>query len=121
MTSEDAEFDRRDIILFATVGGSAQPLISALETLRPAAVRFIVSDGVGGASSLAQVEDEEITVDSATGQRGPGLRRRPACPADCRVLRVPHDDPDRTFALCRPWLERALHDAPGARVIADYT
>jgi CRISPR-associated protein (TIGR02710 family) len=112
------------IALVATVGGSPQPIATALKALRPSIVWFIVSDGSNGTpSSRNQVEDREIIYDAASGLRGPGLRHAEGCPdASCvQVLAVPPDDPDRVLSMCASWLDQLARQHPGHRIVADYT
>jgi CRISPR-associated protein (TIGR02710 family) len=114
--------ESRPVLLFATVGGSARPIITAMETLRPAAVFFVVSEGMANQkSSLEQVEGEEIVIDAATAERGPGLKRQPACPGQVKIYKTPVDDPDRAFEICRAAMLDAMRDFPDHRYVADYT
>ncbi len=92
-------------LLVLTVGGSAEPLQTALRQCRPDEVMFIVSE---------RTETTKSSEDML-----PQLRQTEGCPKVETVLRVPADDPDRAFALVETELARAL-DA-GKRVVADYT
>ena len=100
--STDLEASRTDpVVLFATVGGSPQPIISAMRALRPKAVWFVVSEATEHTkSSSDQVDSAAIVIDRKSGEIGPGLRHQPDCPTDVRVCRVPADNPDLTFARC---------------------
>jgi CRISPR-associated protein (TIGR02710 family) len=111
----------RPVCLVCTVGGSPQPIATALRVLRPDAVWFLVSDGRSAESSQAQVDSAEIEYDRATGTRGPGLRFADGCPADCRVTAVPADNPDAAYKECRSALREARRRYPGHRLITDYT
>jgi len=108
-------------VLVCTVGGSPQPVASALRDLRPDAVVFVCSDGAGATSSRTQVEEREIVYDTRTGALGPGLRRVEGCPEETQTLLVPADDPDRTYALCLTILSQLKRSDPRIRLIADYT
>lgn len=120
MTDEEP----RHLALLATVGGSPQPVATALRELRPDVVWFIVSDGRDGTrSSRAQVEQQEIVYDLATGIKGPGLKYTDGCPAApaVHILPVPPDDPDRVFSACASLLDDVARRFPSHRIVADYT
>ena len=121
--STDLEASSTDpVVLFVTVGGSPQPIISAMRALRPKAVWFVVSEVTEHAkSSSDQVESAAIVIDRKSGEIGPGLRRQPDCPTDVRVCRVPADKPDLTFARCIEWMREAQRRFPQHRLVADYT
>jgi CRISPR-associated protein (TIGR02710 family) len=108
------------LLLICTVGGSPQPIATALRELRPDVVWFLVSDGKTGESSRAQVESPEIEYDRRGG-RGPGLKFADGCPAESAVLPIPADDPDGAYKVCRSALAEARRRYPGHRLIADYT
>jgi CRISPR-associated protein (TIGR02710 family) len=110
----------RPVFLICTVGGSPQPIATALRLLRPAAAWFLVSDGKTGKSSRSQVEEREIDYDS-TGKRGPGLKFAEGCPADIRIIPTPADDPDGAYKICRSQLMEASRRFPDHRLVADYT
>jgi CRISPR-associated protein (TIGR02710 family) len=111
----------RPVFLICTVGGSPQPITTALRLLRPDVVWFLVSDGKAGESSRSQVESEEIDYDKPCGWRGPGLKFAPGCPAATHIVLIPADDPDRAYALCRSCLAQVRRRYPGHRLIVDYT
>jgi CRISPR-associated protein (TIGR02710 family) len=112
---------QRPAFLICTVGGSPQPIATALRELRPAVVWFLVSDGSNGESSRSQVESEEIDYDKQRGIRGPGLKVAEGCPATTKILQIPADDPDRAYGMCRSHLAEARRRYPDHRPIADYT
>lgn len=122
-TDDAPTTDTRPVYLFATVGGSPQPVISAMRALRPAAVCFIVSRAEAGSrGSRSQVDDATITLDDRTGATCPGLRHQPDCPRDrVQVCETPADDPDKTFEQCRNKLLEAQARYPDHRFVADYT
>jgi hypothetical protein len=109
------------VVYICTVGGSPQPIATALRLIRPDLVWFLVSDGKSGESSRTQVESAEIDYDKAHGFRGKGLRFADGCPETIGVFPVPADDPDRTYAICRSLLANARSLYPEHRLIADYT
>ena len=107
-------------VLVLTVGGSPQPLRSAIEAGAWDRTVFIVSDGSDGKpSSRPKVEDAEIEYDRQKGLRGPGLRHVPACPKDIAIIAVPPDDLDRALALTDAALVAELR--AGAAVTVNYT
>ena len=115
------ERDDRPVVLICTVGGSPQPIATALRLLRPKVVLFLVSDGRANESSRSQVDSTKIEYDRASGVYGPGLKFAEGCPATVDILPLPADDPDRTYALCRSHLANARRQYAGHRLIADYT
>jgi CRISPR-associated protein (TIGR02710 family) len=118
----DAQTTR--LALIATVGGSPQPVATALQELRPDVAWFVVSDGSDGTtSSRSQVEDREIFYDQAGTAVGPGLRHVDGCPQGNRVmvLPVPPDNPDKAFSACSNWIDELARQYPEHRIIADYT
>jgi CRISPR-associated protein (TIGR02710 family) len=98
------------VFLICTVGGSPQPVATALRELRPDVVWFLCSDGRNGKSSVPMVEEKEI-----------GLRYTEGCPPDAKVFEIPLDDPDAAYKLCRVHLAQARRKYPAHRLIADYT
>jgi CRISPR-associated protein (TIGR02710 family) len=104
-------------VLVLTVGGSPQPLRSAIESRTWDRVVFIVSEGE--TSSRAMVEDPEILYDRQSGERGPGLKHLENCPKDIGLTEVPPDDLDRALALMDGVIEAELRR--GAGLTADYT
>ncbi|SES91584.1 TIGR02710 family CRISPR-associated CARF protein [Oceanicella actignis] len=110
--SNDAE------ILVLSVGGSPQPLATAITQLRPGRIVFVVSDGSDGSpSSRAMVEDDDISHGPPEG-RGPGLANLPECPREWEVLEVPPDDLDRALARIDDCIST---QARRGRVVVDYT
>jgi CRISPR-associated protein (TIGR02710 family) len=107
-------------VLLLTVGGSPQPLKTAIESRAWDRAVFIVSEGTDGSeSSRAMVELAEIDYDRRTGERGPGLKHLPACPRDHTVIAVPPDDLDAALARIDAALVAEI--AAGAAITADYT
>ncbi len=92
-------------LLVLTVGGSPEPLKTALARFRPDEALFIVSDGAGGTKSSA---DAVKALEGCDGW-----------PARHRVLKVPPDGLDRAFALIETRL--AMAQERGCRVIADHS
>lgn len=103
------------VILVATVGGSPQPIRSAMAALRPAVVCFVVSDGTDGRPSSRA----EVQTGPADGSAP--LRDHPDCPSDFSIVEVPSDNPDRAMATCRASLKSLRQKYPDHRLVADYT
>jgi CRISPR-associated protein (TIGR02710 family) len=111
----------RRVLLICTVGGSPQPIASALRILRPDVVWFLVSDGNSGESSLSQVEEAEIDYDKNGAIRGPGLKFAEGCPGSAKALPIPADDPDGAYKSCRLLLAEVRRTYPNHQLVADYT
>ncbi len=95
-------------ILVCTVGGSADPLITAIRQTRPSRVVFVCSDGEN--SSRSKVEGEDgIAVAAGLG------------PGKWKIVEIPVDDPDAGFARIRNELVKLRKKLPTATVVADYT
>lgn len=99
------------VILVCTVGGSPDPIRSAIDASRPVRACFVVSDGVNGPSSRAEVAGEDGLEAHA---------KRQGC-AQVEVVPVPTDDPDKAFALVVGRLRQLQDGNPGHRIVADYT
>ncbi len=119
--------ESRPLTLILSVGGSPQPLATALGKRRPDEVIFVVSDGSDGTpSSKSMVSEKEIPYERAGAagtptRTGPGLAYVPGAPPPARqsIFPVPADDPGRVLALVDPEIAKALRK--GHRVIVDYT
>jgi CRISPR-associated protein (TIGR02710 family) len=119
--SDHAGLAERPVLLICTVGGSPQPIATALRVLRPDVVWFLVSGGKAGESSRSQVVSEEIDYDKPRGIRGPGLRFAEGCPEATKIIEMPADDPDGAYKICWPHLAQARKSYSEHRLIADYT
>lgn len=99
----------RSSILICTVGGSAEPILTAIRDLRPARVVFVCSRGPK--SSRSQVEGD--------GKK-PGIAAQAGLtPGSWHIVEVPPDDPDEIFLVVTQEIER-LRSA-GNSVVVDYT
>jgi CRISPR-associated protein (TIGR02710 family) len=96
----------RPVFFACTVGGAPHPIATALRTLRPAVVWFLVSDRKSGESSRSQAE---------------ALRSSDGCPAEIRIFEAPADDPDGAYKIYRSQLMEARRRYSDHRLIADYT
>lgn len=103
-----------------SVGGSPQPLRTAITGHTWDRVHFVVSEAVhGGVSSGAMVEDKEILYSSTTGERGPGLRHLVGAPKSIGITAIRPDDLDSALARIDAALAAELR--AGHRVTVDYT
>ncbi|MBX5473079.1 MAG: TIGR02710 family CRISPR-associated protein [Acetobacteraceae bacterium] len=98
-------------VLLITVGGSPDPLVSAIRALNPRFVCFAVTESEGGKTgSITMLQGKEGLVQRA------GLK--PGC---WEHVAVPHDDPDRAFAILRKSLQALQARYNDAELVADYT
>lgn len=111
-------------VLMLSVGGSPQPLTTAIEERNWDRILFVVSDGASGSmSSRDMVEGSQIIYTRATDntpeQRGPGLRNLPATPRDNAITEIPADNLDQALAKIDAALSAELNK--GHQVTMDYT
>ena len=100
------------IVLLCTVGGSPQPVVTAIRETRPDFVQFFCTkDDGGGPGSIGQVKGEDACVPE---QAELARDRFDACV-------VPADDFDGGFLRVREAIEELRGRYPGARLVADYT
>ena len=111
--------------LVASVGGSPQPVRSAIEGARWERVHFVVSEAPGGGSTSSRPMVDYVETfyrqprGADPGERGPGLRHLPACPRDIAITGVPADDLDTALAKIDAALTAEL--SAGRSVTVDYT
>ncbi|MEW6288437.1 MAG: TIGR02710 family CRISPR-associated CARF protein [Thermodesulfobacteriota bacterium] len=115
-------------ILICTVGGSHQPIVTAIRDLRPDFVCFICSGkdpGTGKAGSDTQVlgkgrcikanyNDEKASLPNIPTQAG-------LAENSYEVVTVPADDLDGAVVVVREALVNLGDQFTGARLVADYT
>jgi CRISPR-associated protein (TIGR02710 family) len=115
-------------ILICTVGGSHQPIVSAINKQRPNYVFFICTDkdpatGRPGSSIQitgtgncikAQFSDDKPTLPNIPAQTGLSVDQYTVC---CTLS----DDLDRIYLDCSNAIAAALSRFPNANIIADYT
>lgn len=96
------------VILLCTVGGSSDPVVTAIARLRPDRVVFFCTgrDPVTGKPGSCDASLGEIVARTALPQEA------------CKTVPVPADDPDAAAAAVRAELARC---DPGDRIVADYT
>jgi len=114
-----------ETILVCTVGGSHQPIVTAINTLRPERVVFICTGAdpaTGKAGSLKQVEGKGLVIKAAPQDDKPTL---PNIPAQCglpdgswEVAEVSADDLDAAYSVIHQALDGAKRRG---RLVADYT
>lgn len=97
-----------DVVLVLTVGGSPQPLRTAIRALGPRFVGFVCSDGRDGRPSSIG-EAEALAAEFALGDD------------TFAVLTVSPDDPDDAGPRCRAFVEDLRRRFPDARLRLDYT
>lgn len=99
---------RPPLVLIASVGGSPDPIVTALRVRRPDFVLFVASfaDGAqpGSADQVAAILDNASL---------------PALPHE--ILLVPPDDPEKTFLTVRERIHRLKAERPDASLVIDYT
>ncbi|GAB4180381.1 MAG: TIGR02710 family CRISPR-associated CARF protein [Rhodocyclaceae bacterium] len=115
-------------ILFCTVGGSHQPIVTAINALRPAHVVFFCTDedpATGSAGSRVQVEGSGLCIKERREDECATLRN---IPTQCgleqgtwEVVVVPADDLDGCYQTMRETFGETEKRFPGLRRIADYT
>jgi CRISPR-associated protein (TIGR02710 family) len=112
-------------ILVCTVGGSHQPILTALQAADWSRVVFVcTAETERSRGSIAMVE-REIVVTRSTQvpvETLPPLPVLAGLDRDCwEVLEVPADDPDAIFAALLPRLRALARDHAGARIVGDFT
>jgi len=96
------------LILIASVGGSPQPVASAIAAKRPDHVLFLASPAIGAQpGSAGQVPDI--------------LRLAQRASQAHEVLEAPPDDPEAIFLALRERLRALRAEHPRARLLFDYT
>jgi CRISPR-associated protein (TIGR02710 family) len=115
-------------ILFCTVGGSHQPIVTAIRELEPSHVVFFCSEddvATGRKGSYVQVLGKGNCIKGDPRDERPTL---PCIPAQAglktsqvRVEKVPADDLDAASAHMGAVIARTVAEFPHARAVADYT
>lgn len=115
-------------LLVCTVGGSHQPIVSAITTLEPDFVSFICTDkdpGTGKPGSEAQITATGKCIKANFSDERPTLPNIPTqtgLAKDRYELRLcPADDLDAVFRVCYETLRELKDRFPDARLVADYT
>ncbi|NJK51825.1 MAG: TIGR02710 family CRISPR-associated protein [Leptolyngbyaceae cyanobacterium SU_3_3] len=115
-------------ILFITVGGSHQPIVTSIQILQPDRVIFICSDGNRGSKS--QVIGEGTPCEVRRGNEI--LERLPNIPQQAKlgdrfqpnqdlVLIQEPDDLAECYVTCSAKIQQIQQQIPDAQLMADYT
>ena len=99
----------KQTVLVCTVGGSREPIESAIRALAPGRVVFVASSEGGPDGRGSQPEAEKIAQ---------------ACelaPEQFVIEPVPADDPDRAGSRCSEIVRRERARSPASRLVCDYT
>lgn len=114
-------------ILVLTVGGSHQPLVTAIQSLKPECVVFLCSDDAPGTKgSYVQVMGEGLVIKSNPKLEKPDLPnivvQANLASKQYEIVKIRHfDNLETCYLEARNVLERLHRDCPEARIIADYT
>lgn len=115
-------------LLLCTVGGSHQPIVSAIAALKPDFVCFVCTGkdpGTGKPGSEAQITGKGSIIKADYSDDRPSLPNIPTqagLDEDRYELRLcPADDLDAVFRVCFEALGELKARFPEARLVADYT
>lgn len=114
-------------ILVLTVGGSHQPILTAIEAVKPDRVVFLCSDDTpAGKGSWTQVSGEGKVIKSDRALERPdlpGIATLAALPPDrYEIVRIKDfDSLEDCYHVALATLDRVRRDWPEARIVADYT
>lgn len=116
------------IVLLCTVGGSHEPILTALQQTEPDFVCFICTDrdpATNRPGSDVQIVGKGSCIKAHPGDEKPTLPNIPTQAGlreeQYEVVRVPADDLDEVFCILRSTIEKLGQRFPGARLLADYT
>jgi CRISPR-associated protein (TIGR02710 family) len=98
------------VILALTVGGSPDPLKSAIEVTNPD-ILLLIASAAAAASVSSRGAAEEFKTSFEASRPG----------RSAQVIEVPADDPGRAFALIVAEIDRFRSRKPGCHIVADYT
>jgi len=115
-------------ILICTVGGSHQPIVSAITGQRPDYVIFICTGNdpaTGQQGSVSQITGQGMCIKANFGDAKPTLPSIPVQaglqPEQYRVQRTLADNLDQIYLDCSNAIQSALTEHTGAKLTADYT
>ena len=110
-------------ILVCTVGGSHQPIVTALQARRWDRVVFVCSSQTPESRSSAGMVTEAVEIAGAEARPAQRLDSIPVQAGlesgSWEIVEVPPDEPDRTFSALVDRLRQLARD--GTRLVADYT
>ncbi|MCZ7627155.1 MAG: hypothetical protein M5R38_16555 [Candidatus Methylomirabilis sp.] len=118
----------RDTVLICTVGGSHQPIVTAISATRPRFVCFICTGrdpGTGQPGSEIQITGKGNVIKANKCDNGPSLPNIPTQTGltddQFDVCIVPSDDLDAAYGAINTALGTLKHRFPDAVHVADYT
>lgn len=110
-------------ILVCTIGGSHQPILSAIRNGRWDRVVFVCSEQTAESRSSAGMVTEAVEISASPSRPAQRLDPIPVQAGlesgQWEVIEIPPDDPDRAFSVLVAGLGKLRRD--GARLVADYT
>jgi CRISPR-associated protein (TIGR02710 family) len=116
------------IILLCTVGGSHEPILTALRQTTPDFTCFICTDrdpATGRPGSDVQILGKGSCIKAHPSDDKPTLSNIPTQAGlregQYEVVHVPADDLDEVFSILRDTIQSLGQRFPGARLLADYT
>lgn len=115
-------------ILICTVGGSHQPIVSAIKNTQPDYVYFICTGndpGTGKPGSTVQITGKGNCIKAQQNDEKPSLPNIPAqaglTESQFTVCETLADDLDNIYSVCQKAIAQALTSFPECRLLADYT
>jgi len=115
-------------ILICTVGGSHQPIVSAIYDLAPDFVVFVCTDkdpGTGKAGSNVQITGKGNCIKAKPQDEKPSLPAIPQQtqldPEQYEIINTVSDDLDRIYLDCNKAITNISERFPSAQIYADYT
>lgn len=116
------------VILLCTVGGSHEPILTALRQTTPDFTCFICTDrdpATGRPGSDGQILGKGSCIKARPSDEKPSLANIPTQAGlredQYEVVHVPADDLDEVFRILRDTIQSLGRHFPGARLLADYT
>ena len=116
------------VILLCTVGGSHEPILTALRQTTPDFVCFICTDrdpATGRPGSDTQILGKGSCIKARPGDEKPTLSNIPTQAGlrddQYEVVHVPADDLDEVFRILCAAIQRLSQRFPHGRLLADYT
>lgn len=115
-------------ILLCTVGGSHQPIVSAINQMRPDYVVFICTDkdpASGQPGSRMQIEGKGHCIKASNQADKPTLANIPTqtnlAAESYEIVLTLSDDLDRIYLDCSHAIDALIKRFPSAKIAADYT
>ncbi len=116
------------IVLICTVGGSPQPIVTAIDTLKPIHTEFVCTDkdpGTGQPGSCICITGSGLVCKSSSAVNTPDMPNIPTQTGlqedRYNITIVPSDDLDRAFLTISKKLIEMGRKHPDAAIKADYT